>query len=85
MKIYVLLWKYNHRGEFDSGFIICNDKAEALGNLSSCYKQAIHNITPCGTHDELNIDDYSEKQMCYYVERYAADSWESGEVFEEEL
>lgn len=46
MKVYALLWKYNHRGEFDAGVSLHTDKKQALNELKGCYEQAIHNITP---------------------------------------
>ena len=86
MKVYALLWKYNHRGEFDAGVSLHTDKKQALNELKDCYEQAIHNITPNGTKEELDTDEYSEGETCYYyVERYPADSWESGEILEREI
>lgn len=89
-KIYVLQWSYNHRGEFDCDFEVYPNKEDALYNLKSYYKQAISNITPNNSEKELDIKDYNEEEVnnChgyYYVERYAADSWERGEIVEKTI
>lgn len=81
-KIYILNWSYNHRGEFDCGVKVYTAKEAAFDNLKACYNQSIFNITPKGKKNELDMDEFDE-HGCYYIERYAADSWERGEVIEQ--
>lgn len=89
MKVYVLLWKFNHKGEFDCGVSLHKTKKEAIDGLNGCYEQAIHNITPNGTKEELDMNecviDADAQFPYYYVERYAADSWEGAELREERI
>ena len=93
MKVYVMAWSYNHRGEFESGATVHRTLEAAVKDMKDCYKQAIINITPNGTHEELDTDECEEKltekigglKAYYYVERYPADSWEKAEVNEEEI
>ena len=85
VKVYVLLWGYFHRGGVDSGYSIHTTKEEAIKELQGCYEQAVSNITPNDTHEELDMDEYDGTNGYYYVERYPADSWEKGEVHENEI
>lgn len=89
-KVYIFQWSYNHRGEFDCGFYLCTDKEYALEKMQECYNQAIFNITPNNSEKELDMNEYSEKELSdchgyYYAERYAADSWERGEIIEKTI
>ena len=91
-KVYVFEWSYNHRGEFDCGYEIYPTLEEAIKDMEDCYKQAIINITPNCKEEELDDNSYTLERTknafehgYYYVERYAADSWERGVIEEKTI
>ena len=82
-KVFVVLWSYNHKSEFDCGCTLHTKREDALNELEACYHQAIENISPHDGVDGLNMHEWNkDKTPYYYVERYAADSWERGEIQE---
>ena len=86
-KVFVVLWSYNHKGEFDCGYTIHKTKKDAKAELEKCYNQAVQNISPeDGVYGlDLHEHEHNREVHYYYVERYAADSWERGEIQENEI
>ena len=89
VKLYIVVWQSGHNGDFFAGAHACATKEDAKKVLKDFYRQAICNITPNNKEKELTVNDRkfdsNPDQWYYYITREQADSWEKGEVYEQEL